>query len=88
MSPSESPEEVHTAIDNVLQAVSGQEVDQKRLQEEMQKDPEAQKALQSIAQGMSAEGPAVKYCPVDGKRFSSKFETCPEHGVGLKDITE
>lgn len=80
-------QETETAVKNVIEAVSGQEVDPKQLQEQIRTDKEAQKALQSISNTMTGEGLVIKYCPVDGKRFSGKFTRCPEHGVLLKEIT-
>ena len=48
---------------------------------------------QSPREVMSALGTAfniqdsgVKYCPVDGKRYSSRLEMCPEHKVKLLPV--
>ncbi len=87
--PGESPQEVVSAMENVLGAVSGKNVDQKQLEnlgKQIQKDPQAKSALQAISDSVSGQGKAIKYCPVDGERFSPKFETCPVHHVPLKSL--
>ena len=30
----------------------------------------------------------VKYCPLDGKRYSPTMTICPVHGVELKDVSD
>jgi hypothetical protein len=39
-----------------------------------------------VNQALSVEQMGVKYCPKDGKRFSSDLKTCSEHGVELKNV--
>lgn len=87
--PGESPQEVARAMENVLGAVSGKTVDQKQLEnlgKQIQKDPQAKSAVQAIRDTVSGQGKAIKYCPVDGERYSPKFETCPVHNVPLKSL--
>ena len=52
-----------------------------------QKD-EASSAIKAVAEGMVVTQKNIKYCPVDGKRFSSQVESCPEHNVLLKSLEE
>lgn len=49
---------------------------------------EAASAIKAVAEGMTAAQKNIKYCPVDGKRFSSQVENCPEHNVPLKPLEE
>ncbi len=76
------------ALKSVTGAVSGQEIDDKKLKDiavEMRKDPEARSAVESVTQSLRGEK-NIKYCPVDGKRFSGHLEICPEHKVRLEDL--
>lgn len=85
--PGESPQEVARAMESVLGAVSGKNVDQKQLEnlgKQIQKDPQAKSAVQAISDSVSGQGKTIKYCPVDGERYSPKFEVCPAHHVPLK----
>ena len=52
-----------------------------------QKD-DASSAIRAVAEGMVVTQKSIKYCPVDGKRFSSQVENCPEHNVPLKFLEE
>ncbi len=84
----EEPKEEVTAIQSVMGAVSGQEVDEKRLRElavEMKNNKETQSAVESVA-GSLGGTVAIKYCPIDGQRFSSRLERCPEHNILLKNL--
>ena len=49
------------------------------------KDPQAQSAIRSINTALSAQH-TVKYCPVDGKRFSAGMIWCPDHKVKLEYV--
>ena len=87
----ESRQEAISAMEKVLTNVSGEEIDEKKLRElnsQIQKDPEAKRAVESIANSMSGQGVIIKYCPVDGQRYSAKFTQCPEHKVDLKILNE
>jgi hypothetical protein len=87
----ESREEVVSAMSHVVGAVSGQEMTEKdlrKLNAQIQKDPQAKSAVQAITNSMGGQGQAVKYCPIDGERYSSKFEMCPIHKVLLKIVGE
>lgn len=71
----------------MLGAVSGQDVteqDLKNLAQQVQKDKEAQSAVESISGAFDPSRPKIKYCPVCGKRYRFTFEECPVHHVPLK----
>ena len=59
------------------------ETDLKHLTVQVAKDPQAQSALRSINTALSPEH-TVKYCPVNGQRFSADVVICPVHHVKLK----
>ena len=61
-----------------------QETTLQNLAVQMQKNPEAQSAVESVSQTLKGQNVNIKYCPVDGKRFSAAMEQCPEHHVPLK----
>ena len=87
----ESRQEAISAMQKVLTNVSGEEIDERKLRElnsQIQKNPEAKQAVESIANSMSGQGIVIKYCPVDGQRFSAKFTQCPEHKVVLKILND
>ena len=87
----ESPKEVGKAMGAVVGAVTGKETseqDLRKLEHQIRHDKEAQSAVESITGALSDPSSAGKYCPVDGERYSSKFEKCPNHGVLLKNIEE
>ncbi|MEK7097357.1 MAG: hypothetical protein AAB906_00745 [Patescibacteria group bacterium] len=78
-------------MEHVLGAVSGKPLDQKGLENlsrEIQKDPAAKSAVKTITDSMSGQDQAVKYCPIDGQRYSPKFESCPVHQVPLKTLSD
>ncbi len=83
----DSPE-AQSALRAVAESLSGQALsdeDLKKLSRDLRKNPEVQSAVQSVT-GALSDVPAVKYCPVDGKRFSADQTHCPEHGVALKNV--
>ena len=55
----------------------------KRLKIQAANDPQTQTALRSINSALSPRQ-TVKYCPVDGERFSADMIDCPIHHVKLK----
>ena len=55
----------------------------KNLAGQVQKDPQAQSAIRSINTALSPQH-TVKYCPVDGQRFSGDVDICPVHHIKLK----
>lgn len=89
--PGESRAQVVSAMEHVLGAVSGKTIDEKdlrKLNNDIAKDPEAKSAVQTISNAVSGQGPGVRYCPVDGERYSPKFAECPVHHVPLKILTQ
>lgn len=87
----ESQKEAVSAMGKVLGSVSGEEIDEKKLRKlnsDIQKDPQAKSAVQTIANTVSGQGQIIKYCPVDGQRYGAKFADCPDHKVPLKILTE
>ncbi len=87
----ESAEEVSAALQSIVGAVSGQKVDEKKLRDlaqEMKKDKTTEAAVQSVTEALTGTNRVIKYCPVDGKRFGGKVETCPEHNVLLENLEE
>lgn len=86
----ESSQEVVSAVEAVVGAMSGQDLDSRNLRQvarQVQQDQKAKTAVEAIVNSMSS-GVSVKYCPVDGKRYDAHFEKCPEHGVTLQEIKE
>ena len=89
--PRESQKEVGSAMGAVVSSVTGKETseeDLRKLDQQIRHDKEAQSAVESITGTMSDPAAVGKYCPVDGERYSAKFERCPKHHVLLKNIEE
>ena len=88
-SSSEGQQDEISALQSVAGAISGKPVTQeemKNLAQDLRKDKNAQSAVRAITDSMNPSKNVVKYCPVDGARFSAKFTTCPIHGVVLKEV--
>ena len=58
------------------------------LSKNIQKDKQAQSAIESVTGAMISSRTAVHYCPVDGERFSPRVKICPTHNVPLKEVEE
>ena len=58
------------------------------LSQNIQKDKQAQSAIESVTDAMISNRAAVHYCPVDGERFSPRVKICPTHNVPLKEVEE
>lgn len=87
--PDASQKDAVSAIQSVTGAVSGKPLTQeemKNLTHDLRKDKEARSAVQAITDSMNPSENVVKYCPVDGERYSSKFTVCPVHNVPLKEV--
>ena len=87
----ESRGDAVSAMSHVVGAVSGQEInakDLRKLNARIAKDPQAKSAVRAITNSLSGDGQVVKYCPIDGERYSAKFEFCPVHKVRLKIVGE
>lgn len=85
----ESRDDLEKSLQSVTGAISGQSVskeDLKTLSRDIRKDPSTRSAVEAVTGAVSGQSVAVKYCPVDGKRFSPTLKTCPEHGVELKNV--
>lgn len=87
----ESADEVVSAIGSMTEGLTNQSVskeDLKRLAVEVQKDPETRSAVNAVNSAFNIEASGVKYCPVDGKRFSSRLDMCPTHHIKLLTLDE
>ncbi len=60
----------------------------KELSQDIQRDKQAQSAIESLTQAISSNSTAVHYCPVDGERFSPRVKICPTHHVLLKEVQQ
>ncbi len=49
-------------------------------------DPEARSALEAISGAFTPRPGDVKYCPVDGTRYSGHLTKCPKCGAVLKSV--
>lgn len=87
----ESRQDVESAVGAVVSTVSGQDVkpgDLQKLGRQIRTDEETRSAVGVLEKSLSGQGGSIKYCPVDGKRYSARLVTCPEHGVALKQLDE
>ena len=87
----ESTKEMLNAVGHVADELAGQELtneQKKKLLRDIQKDKDAQSALRSIQGAMDIKQAAVKYCPVDGKRYSCDLQICPVHKVKLQELVD
>ncbi len=87
----ESNKEMLNAVGEVAGVLAGQELtdeQKKKFVRDIQKDKDAQSALRSIAGAMDIKQAAVKYCPVDGKRYSHDLQICPVHKVELQELVD
>ncbi len=85
----ESTSQVVSALGAVTEGLTNQDISQKDLRNlaiRVQKDPQVKSAVQSINQALSVQQGCVKYCPVDGQRFSCNVDVCPIHKVKLKIV--
>ncbi len=76
------------ALQSVAGALAGKELsdqDIQNLKKEIQTNGEARDAVKEITN--SLQQPAqVKYCPIDGQRYSGNLKWCPIHHVELKEV--
>lgn len=89
-SPANSKETL-SAVGKVADALTGQSLtddQKKKLTNDIQKDKQVQSALKSISDSMDLKKAEVKYCPVDGQRFSVNQTICPIHHVPLKTLAD
>ena len=88
--PKESKEDLEEVISAVAGAVSGKSLSDeelKNLGEQIRTDKDAQTAIQVITDSVGGKSPQVKYCPIDGQRYASHLEICPEHHVPLEMVS-
>lgn len=86
-----STHEVLSSTATVTEALTGQKFNDEQLKalgRRIQNDKEARSAAQAVTQSLGALQPGIKYCPVDGKRFSDTLTTCPDHKVPLRTLDE
>lgn len=84
-------EESVSALRSVGEAVSGRSLSEEELRDvarQIQSDPQARDAVETITENLTGAKRKVKYCPVCGKRFSPHLTICPEHQVELKEIED
>ncbi len=84
-------QETNSALQAVAGSLKGEPVSKEELRhlsQQMRKDKETQTAVQSVTEAITGKNVSVKYCPVDGKRYSAQLQYCPEHRVLLKNIEE
>lgn len=89
-SPANSKETLN-AVGQVADALTGQpltEAQKKKLTNDIQKDKQVRSALKSIADSMDLKKAVVKYCPVDGQRYSVDQNICPVHHVPLQNLVD
>jgi hypothetical protein len=85
----ETREDVKDALSAVAGALGGKPLDEKalrNLEKQVRTDEDAQTAIRAITESVGGKTPAVKYCPVTGRRYAPHLEICPEHGVELKTL--
>ena len=88
--PQSSRAETISALTAVTRGVADKPVTEAQLKDlavQVSKDPQAQSAIRSINTALRAQH-TVKYCPVDGQRFSADMIYCPIHHVKLKYVEE
>jgi hypothetical protein len=86
-----SSQEAQSAMGEVVGSVTGKktsEGDLRKLGQQMRHDKEAQSAVDSITGAMTDPSHQIKYCPIDGERYSAQLKVCPKHGVPLKNLDE
>ena len=79
-------DETISAVGTMTEGLTNQDIseeDFKRLRVQVQKDPETQSAVKAVNSAFNIQDTCVKYCPVDGKRYSCRLETCADHNVKL-----
>jgi hypothetical protein len=78
------------ALSAVAGAVSGKPLsseDLRNLEKQVREDEGARTAVQAISESVGGRAAVVKYCPVDGKRYASHMEICPDHQVPLEVLS-
>ena len=71
-SAGETIQDVQKSVGTVASVMTGRKMsdqDVKKLERQMQNDPEARKAMESVTQSMGTQS-VIKYCPIDGDRYA------------------
>jgi hypothetical protein len=87
----ESTQEQLDAVGSVTGALTGKELtdaEKRKMLRDLKSDKEAQSAMKSISGALEVRQTGIKFCPVDGQRFSSDVDLCPTHHVKLKELTD
>lgn len=87
-SAGETVQDVQKSVGTVASVMTGRKMsdeDVKKLERQMQNDPEARRAMESVTQSMGSQA-VIKYCPIDGERYAGSMETCPIHNVKLEIV--
>ena len=87
--PKDMNAETAETLQRIANEFQNQEIsneDLKRFEQEISRNPEAADSVEKIKDSLTNQKTTVKYCPVDGKRFSAKFTECPDHRVPLKTV--
>ena len=71
------------AVIIVLFILSGCQTVPKNASSKTEDPKEVVSVLHSVGRSFDIRDTGVKYCPVDGKHFSSRVNICPEHKVKL-----
>ncbi len=83
-----SPHDI-SAITTMTTGLTGQSIsedDMRKVAKQMQTDPEAKSAIAAIGGSFTQQPDDVKYCPVDGTRYSGNLTKCPKCGAVLKPV--
>lgn len=68
------------ALQSVAGAITGSTVTEKDLKDvgrQVQRNPEARSAVESISSSLDSTNQKIKYCPETGERFAAHLEYCP-----------
>ena len=90
-SSQETNQDAQSALRVVAGSMVGKDIDEKDLQnlkDQVQHDPEARGAVETLTGTFASQKNIVKYCPVDGQHFDASVTRCPVHGVELKTAEE
>ena len=50
------------------------------------KEESPQEVMSALGTAFNIQDTGVKYCPVDGKRYNSRLDACPQHKVKLLPV--
>ncbi len=85
----ESSQEVVSALNSMTEGLTNKNIskeDLKRLAEQVKGDPQVKSAVEALNSSFNVKDTGVKYCPTDGKRYSSRLEFCPDHQTKLLPV--